>query len=97
MAASVTCIPSGVGAVMCLRRFWGSVLDDQQALGSEQFDLAADAGFSLAEIVGNGLLLDARIPFQHHQDFVLAEADAELLLQDLVGLLAHDAARWCTR
>lgn len=44
----------------------GVRLAEQQFFGLEQLDLAADAGLGLAEAVGDGPLLDARVPLQHH-------------------------------
>ena len=73
-------------------RYWlgKRKFERRNAFGLQQFDLAANAGFGLAQTGGDSPLLDARVPFQNHQYFVLAEADAELLLQNLVGLLAHN-------
>lgn len=65
----------------------------EQGLGLEQLDLAADGGLALAERVGDGTLLDTRIPLQDHQDFELAETNTKLLLEDLVGLLADNVGQ----
>lgn len=67
-------VVGGFGELHAERRRRGEVaaavlrilLGDQQVFGLEQFDLAADAGFGLAEAGGDGALLDARVPFQHH-------------------------------
>ena len=39
---------------------------DEQISVLEQFDLAADAGLGLPQTVGDGSLLDAWVPFEHH-------------------------------
>jgi len=64
---------------------------NQQALAGQQLDLAADAGLGLTEAIGDAFLLDARIPLQHHQDAILAQANTQLFLQSLIGLFAHDS------
>jgi len=68
-------------------------LDSQEVFALQQFDLAADGGFSLAKTVSDSALADSGVPFQHHQDFILAEADAQLFPQNLFGLFAHDGSQ----
>lgn len=62
----------------------------EESLFLKQLNLATHASLSLAEAFGDEFLLDLRVPFEHHQDFKLTEADAELFLKYLVGLLADN-------
>ena len=52
----------------------------QQAAFLEQADLAADAGFGLAELKGDVFLLGGGVGLQRAHDFELRKANAQLLL-----------------
>ena len=67
----------------------GIGFDGNQAFALQDFQLAANAGFGLAQGISDGFLLYARVPLQHQENLELAQTDAKLFLQDLFGLFAE--------
>lgn len=63
----------------------------EHALFVQQLHLPADARFRLAEIDRNMPLLNSGAILQREKDLILRKTDAELFLQDLIGLTRKDS------